>query len=69
MEDLLKKFGKIEIVSQSENGFEFKITEGFKNKLDNTLECINVCRGIAENYPHVKYLNSRENKFHLILKK
>lgn len=67
--ELLEKFGKIETICQSVYNYEFLITEGFKEKANNTFECIRECVKIAEGYPYVRSLETKENMFHLILTK
>lgn len=66
---ILGKFGKVETICQSVYNYEFLITEGFKEEANNTFECIRECVEIAEGYPYVKKLVTKENMFHLILTK
>lgn len=65
----LEKFGKVETICQSVYNYEFLITEGFKEQARNTFKCIEECVAIAEGYPYVKSLITKENMFHLILTK
>jgi hypothetical protein len=66
---MLEKFGKVETICQSVYNYEFLITEGFREQATNTFECMNTCAKIAEGYPYIKTLNTKENRFHLILTK
>jgi hypothetical protein len=67
--DNLQKFGKVETICQSVYNYEFLITEGFKENARSTFKCIEECMTIAEGYPYVKSLLTKENRFHLILTK
>lgn len=67
--DKLAEFGKVVTVKQSENDFEFLITDGFSQNATNTFSCMEECYKIAENYPNVKKCVTEDNNFHFILTK
>lgn len=67
--DKLSEFGKVVTVCQSVYNYEFLITDGFSQNMNNTMACIEVCIEIAEGYPYVKKCITEDNKFHLILTK
>ena len=67
--DKLSEFGKVVTVCQSVFNYEFLITDGFSQNMNNTMACMEVCIKIAEGYPYVKKCITEDNKFHLILTK
>lgn len=67
--DKLLEFGKVVTVCQSVYNYEFLITDGFSQNMNNTMACMQVCIKIAEGYPYVKKCITEDNKFHLILTK
>jgi hypothetical protein len=67
--DKLLKFGKLETFIQSDKHFEFLITDGFTQNIDNTMKCMGICLEIAQGYPYAKKCITEDNKFHLILTK
>lgn len=67
--DKLAQFGKVVTVKQSDNDFEFLITDGFSQKAINTFSCMEECHNIAGDYPNVKKCVTEDNMFHLILTK
>lgn len=67
--DKLSEFGKVVTICQSVYNYEFLITDGFSQNMNNTMACMEVCIEIAEGYPYVKKCITEDNKFHLILTK
>jgi len=67
--DKLSEFGKVVTLCQSVYNYEFLITDGFSQNMNNTMACMEVCMEIAEGYPFVKKCITEDNKFHLILTK
>jgi hypothetical protein len=65
----LKKYGNLLIAEQKEETFEFKISDGFSSKAENTFNCMKDCMDIAIDYPYIDKCITEENNFHLILKK
>lgn len=65
--DKLAEFGKVVTVKQSDNDFEFLITDGFSQNALSTFACMEECYKIAEIYPNVKKCVTEDNIFHLIL--
>lgn len=66
---ILSEFGKVETICQSNNNYEFLITDGFSQNFNNTMKCMGICLEIAQGYPYVKKCITEDNKFHLILTK
>lgn len=64
MSKKIEDFGK---VVEFEESYEFKITDGFSGKANDTFELMKICSEIAQGYNHVKRLRSKENFFHLVL--
>lgn len=67
--DKLAEFGKVVTLCQSVFNYEFLITDGFSQNMNNTMACMEACIKIAEGYPYVKKCITEDNKFHLILTK
>ncbi|WP_298118094.1 hypothetical protein [Flavobacterium sp.] len=65
----LEKFGKLNLFIKEDKELEILITDGFSIQATNTLDCLEVCREIAKDYPYIKKWITEENKFHLILTK
>jgi hypothetical protein len=67
--DKLSEFGKVVTICQSVYNYEFLITDGFSQNMNNTMACMKICIEIAKDYPYVKKCITEDNKFHLILTK
>jgi len=65
----IEDFGKVVENCQSVFNYEFKITEGFSGKLEDTIELMSICKQEAEGYTIVKKCVTDKNLFHLILSK
>ena len=67
MSKKIEDFGKVVENCQSVYNYEFKITDGFSGKMEDTMELMAICKKEAEGYSIVKKMNTDVNLFHLIL--
>lgn len=63
----LAKFGKVEYCGEVNGEFQVIITEGFRDELDNIVECVElITESISKDYPEVRVCTPTSDYFKFI---